>query len=72
MEPITRILTSAEGISGLSSLNKLYLQNNRLTSVPGDLQYMTQLKELWLQGNDIPMPVIEELQLKLPGTKIRY
>ncbi len=61
------------GIDSLKELKKLDLSNNQLRSVPKGLSNLSlNLKDLYLQGNQIPRDEIDNLIAALPSTKIRF
>lgn len=61
------------GIDNLKELKKLDLSNNQLKSVPEGLSNLSlNLKDLYLQGNQISRDEIDHLIAALPSTKIRF
>ena len=62
-----------EGIGNMLSLQKLDLSNNQLTGLPREIISLTgNLKELSIQGNQIPVEEINWLEEAMPSTKIRF
>jgi len=62
-----------DGLEHLRSLKKLDLSRNQLTEIPMGLSAMgSHLKDLYLQGNPIPVEAVEKLANDLPNTSIRF
>ena len=62
-----------EGIGNMLNLEKLDLSNNQLTSLPGEIILLSgNLKELSINGNQIPADKISWLEESMPSTQIRY
>lgn len=61
------------GIDKLHELKKLDLSKNQLTAIPKGLDSMAaSLKDLYIQGNQIPQEEIDRLITALPDTQIRF
>jgi Leucine rich repeat len=62
-----------EGIGQMLGLQKLDLSNNQLNAIPEEIVALSgNLKELSIQGNQIPAEKVKYLVEAMPSTQIRY
>jgi Leucine-rich repeat (LRR) protein len=64
-------LTSLDGIGKLTKLEKLNVENNRLETVPADIEQLKNLKEADFSNNRLTSSDIQQLKSKLSNTDIK-
>jgi Leucine-rich repeat (LRR) protein len=59
-------------IGKLKNLERLYLAENQLSSLPPEVQQLTRLQYLDLIGNPIPVTERSKIQQRLPSVEIEF